>query len=242
MKVAAVAASLALALTLAQSSPALAQDCCIRPRFVSVMGTAEVNVAPDEVVLNVGVESRDKDLATAKSQHDSRVKKIIVEIRDAGVEAKNIQTSALQMTADYSEEKVPRFLAYEVSQTIVVTLKDLTKYESLMTKLLQNGVNRINSVNFLVANDRSYKDEARLKAIRAAKEKATAMAAELGQTIGKPLEIAENSGNADYFYAAANTMNVQVRASAGGGAPEESTVAPGEVTIRASVNVSFQLE
>jgi uncharacterized protein YggE len=218
--------------------PAQGQVCSIRPRLITVTGTAEVNVAPDEVVLNVGVESRDKDLAAAKSQHDSRVKKTMAETRDAGVTSKDIQTSTLQMSADYSEEKVPRFLAYEVTQTIVVTLKDLSKYESLMTMLLENGVNRINSVNFLVADDRKYKDEARLKAIRAAKEKATAMAAELGQTIGKPWEITENSANANYFLANANTFV----ASRDRAPEEESTVAPGEVTIRASVNVSFQLE
>ena len=35
--------------------------------------------------------------------------------RDAGVEAKDIETSTLRMGADYSEEKVPKFLGYEVS-------------------------------------------------------------------------------------------------------------------------------
>ncbi len=226
----------ALALACLPASSVWAQDCCVRPRSVSV-GTAEVNAAPDEVVLRLGVESRDKDLAAAKSQHDGRVKKIIAEVREAGVEAKEVQTSTLELSADYSEDKVPRFLAYEVSQSIVVTLKDLTKYEALMTKLLQDGVNRIHSVNFEVGDDRKYRDEARLRAIRAAKEKATAMAAELGQTIGKPLEISENAANANSFYAYANN-SVGTRSSA----PEESTVAPGQVTIRASVNVSFQLE
>jgi len=217
--------------------PSKAQECCARPRLIAVTGTAEVNVAPDEVVLSVGIETRDKDLALAKSQHDSRVKKIIAETRNAGVDSKDIQTSALQMSGDYSEEKVPRFLAYEVTQTIVITLRDLTKYENLMTQLLQNGVNRINSVNFLIANDRKYRDEARLKAIRTAKEKAIAMAAELGQTIGKPWEINENTANANYRLAYANTAvnGLDKRA-------DESTVAPGEVTIRASVSVSFQLE
>lgn len=218
--------------------PALAQDCRDRPRLITVTGTAEITVAPDEVVLSLAVISRDKDLAAAKVQNDNRVKKILAETHDAGVDPKNIQTSALRMSADYSEEKVPRFLAYEVTESIEITLKDLTKYESLMTKLLQDGVNQVNSVSFLVAEDRKYKDDARLKAIRAAREKATAMAAELGQTIGKPWEISENSANANYFYAVQNSYanNSDNRA------PEESTVAPGEVSIRASVNVSFQLQ
>jgi len=216
---------------------AFSQDCCLRPRLIAVTGTAEIDVAPDEVLLSVGIESRDKDLSIAKSQHDSRVRKMIAETRDVGIEPKNIHTSTLRMSADYSEEKIPRFLAYEVSQTVVVKLTDLTKYETLMAKLLQNGVNRINSVNFLVGDDRKYKDEVRLRAIRAAKEKATAMAAEVGQTIGKPWEINENSANANYFYANANAY-----LGGQGSAPQESTVAPGQVTIRASVNISFQLE
>jgi uncharacterized protein YggE len=227
--------------------PALTQDTFPRPRLISVTGTAEVNVAPDEVVLSLGVESRDRDLAIAKAQHDHRVKKLLAEAHDAGVEGKYIQTSMLQMRPDYSEEKVPRFLAYQVSQNIQVTLKDLSKYERLITKLLESGVNRVDSVEFLVAEPRKYKDEARAKAIRAAREKAVAMAAELGQTIGKPWDISEEGFNG--LFAQTNRSvqaNSYVQASSyannGSLSTEESTVAPGEVSIRASVRVSFQLE
>lgn len=219
--------------------PALAQDFQPRPRLISVTGTAEVNVSPDEAILSLGVESRDKDLTVAKSQHDRRVRKLLAEARSAGVEEKNIHTSTLQMQPEYSDEKVPRFLAYEVSQSIQVTLKDLSKYENLLTKLLESGVNRVDNVEFLVAEPRKYRDDARVKAIRAARDKATLMAAELGQTIGKPWEISEDSFDA--AFAQANNFQNSVsyyRAPA----TQESTVAPGEVSIRALVRVSFQLE
>src|SRR5258706_1679344 len=163
-----------------------AQECSPRPRLISVAGTSEVNVAPDQVVLSLGVESRDKDLSIAKSQNDARIKKLFGLARAAAVEPKDIETSTLQMGAEYSEEKVPKFLGYEVSQTTIVTLRDLSKYESLMTKVLEAGTNRVNGINFGVRDDRKYRDEARSKAIRAAKEKAVAMAADLGQTVGKP--------------------------------------------------------
>ena len=221
--------------------PAHSQDCGTQHRLITVTGTAEINVAPDQVVLNVGVESRDKDLSTAKAQHDARMKRIISDARNAGVEPKNIQTNELQMNADYSEEKVPRFLAYQVTQVVEITLKDLSKYESLTSTLLRDGVNRIDSVTFEVGETRKYKDEARLKAIRAAREKATAMAAELGQGIGKPWIILEDNATPYYYQGYANASvrhrTVQVSEEAGG-----SSVAPGEVSIRASVNVSFELQ
>jgi hypothetical protein len=61
------------------------------------------------------------------------------------------------------------------------------------------------------------------------------MAAELRQTVGKPWDISEDSFNG--AFASANSF---VCASAGKPAKDESTVAPGEVLIRASVRISFQ--
>jgi len=52
------------------------QDSFPRPRLISVTGTAEVNVAPDEVALSLGVESRDKDLSIAKAQHDGHINEV----------------------------------------------------------------------------------------------------------------------------------------------------------------------
>ena len=221
----------------ASATLSAAQECGPRPRLISVTGTSEVNVAPDQVVLSLGVESRDKDLSVAKTQGDARTKKVLRLARDAGVEPKDIETSTLRMGAEYSEEKVPKFLGYAVSQTTTITPEDLSKYESLMTKLLEAGINRVNGINFGVRDDRKYRDEARSKAIRAAKEKAVAMAADLGQTVGKPWDISEEGGWNSYQYAA----NASVSSKANRGA-DESTIAPGQVTIRASVKVSFQLE
>jgi uncharacterized protein YggE len=215
-----------------------AQECGPKPRLISVTGTSEMNIAPDQVVLSLGVESRDRDLRVAKSQNDARVKKILGLARDAGVAVKDIQTSTLTMGADYSEEKVPKFLGYQVSQTMSITLRSLSKYESLMTELLEAGVNRVNGIYFDIAETRKYRDEARSNAIRAAKEKAVAMAADLGQTVGKPWEISEESGWNSYQYAANNYVIGGQPASSS----QEPTMAPGQVTIRASVKVSFQLE
>ena len=230
--------AVALLCSFAAVASAQVQECGPRPRLISVAGTSEINVAPDQVVLSLGVESRDRDLNVAKSQNDARIKRILGLARGAGVEPKDIQTSTLTMGANYSEEKLPRFLGYEVSQTTTITLRDLSKYESLMTKLLQAGTNRVNGIYFGISETRKYRDEARSKAIHAAKEKAVAMAADLGQTVGKPLEISEEGGWNAYQYSA-NAFIPEKKARAEG---EESTVAPGEVTIRASVKVSFQLE
>lgn len=226
----------ALSLAIVPSLPA--QDTFSHPRIISVTGTTEIKVAPDEMVVILGVDSRDKDLAVAKADNDRRVKKLLSLAHAAGVQSKNIQTSALTMNPEYSDEKIPKFLDYQVSQTVTVTLTDLSKYEDLMTSWLKGGVNRVSGISFYVADPKKFREEARLKAIQAARDKAASMASQLGQQIGKPWEITEEE-DFDVFDKPVNglfsrsKMPMQV---------EDTTVAGGEVIIRALVRVSFQLE
>lgn len=225
---------------IAAVEPARAQDEGRRPRSISVSGTAEVQVPPDEALLTLAIDSTDKDLSVAKTQNDGRVRKLIALAKHAGVEEKHIQTSALTMEPEYSEEKIPKFLDFKVSQTLVVELLDLSKYDALMTDVLRAGVNRVDGLQFIVAEPRKYRDEARSKALAAAHEKAVAMAAVLGQTIGKPLEINEGD-DLEPRFSQANGY-VQARGLALGPQQEDATVASGLVAIRASVRVTFQLE
>jgi len=223
----------------------VAQESCMHPRIISVTGTAEIKVPPDEAQLTLGIDSHDKDLVVAKTSNDQRIKKVIALVHKAGVEAKNIQTSALTMGPEYTDERIPKLLGYRVSQTVVITLTDLSKYEDLMTGLLKAGVNRVDGVDFLVADPRKYREDARLKAVRAAREKATKMAAELGQSLGKPWELTEGPEPEWAAYSAGHpyaNLSVQQRSYAGSPEEEASTIAGGEVTIRSTVRVSFQLE
>lgn len=218
---------------------AVAQESCMHPRMISVTGTAEMKVPPDEVQLTLGVDSHDKDLLVAKASNDQRIKKLMALAHAAGIEAKNIQTSALTMGPEYTEEKIPKLLGYQVSQTVAITLTDVSRYEDLMTGFLKVGVNRVDGIYFLVADPRKYREDARLKAVRAAREKANKMAAELGQSLGKPWELTEEAAPEIGGHLSAN---FQVRSSFGMPEQEASTIAGGEVTIRSTVRVSFQLE
>jgi len=211
-----------------------AQDRFAHPRIISVTGLAEIAVVPDEVTLTLGIDSHDEELMLAKA--NNRMKKLLAIAYAAGIETKNIQTSALTMGPEYSDEKIPKLLGYQVSQVVAVTLTDLSKYEELMTNSLKAGVNRVSGITFLVANPKKYREEVRLKGIQAAREKAKAMAAELSQTIGKPWEITEGTD----FDAQYVTANFSIPRK--GMQEDEATVAGGEVTIRALARISFQLE
>jgi uncharacterized protein YggE len=177
-------------------------------------------------------------LEIAKLQNDRVVKKMLEVASESGVDSKYIHTSELSMGPIYTEDKIPKLIGYEVSQTIVVTLKDLSTYEALMTNFLQAGANRVNGIEFTLSDAQKYRADARANALRAAREKAVAMAAVLGQTVGKPSEISEGS-EPDVQSLQTNSFMAYDRGFA---KQVESTLPSGQVSVRASVRVRFDLE
>ena len=62
------------------------------PPQINVTGSAEVKVAPDEVDLNVSVETRSESLDEAKRQNDERISKALEFLKRDGVKDKDVQT------------------------------------------------------------------------------------------------------------------------------------------------------
>ncbi len=213
---------------------------------INVTGDAEIKVAPDEVMLILGVETGDKNMQVAKNQNDERVKRVIAMTKDFGIDPKYVQTNQIQIEPRYegSYSKY-NFIGYFIYKTIVITLKDVDKFEGVYAAALVAGVTHVEGIQFRTTELRKYRDQARALAIKAAQEKATAMAGELGQKIGEPQSIREDYSGwwSSYTTRWGNSMTQNVIQNAGGSAPsQEGTFAPGQISVSARVSVSFGLQ
>src|SRR5258708_5572458 len=167
---------------------------------ISVTGDAQVNVVPDEVIITLGIETSDKVLKTAKSENDQRVGQVIATIKDLGVPAEKIQTDYINIEPRYGDSyRQQDFVGYFVRKNLVVTLTDLTKFEDLLTGVLDAGANYLEGVQFRTTELRKYRDQARTLAIQAAKEKADALAGDIVYKVGKALSINEDSLSCGYY-------------------------------------------
>ena len=220
------------------------------PGVITVTGDAEVRVVPDEVVLTLGIETWDKELAVARRQNDQIVVEVLALISDYGVEPQHAQTDYVSIEpryrfGTYDEED---FIGYFVQKTIVVTLKDLSEFESLLVEALDLGVNHVLGIQFRTTELRKHRDEARALPIRAAQEKAVAMAGELGQKVGSPKTIYEQQSSWRSWYNAwwgsrygGGTAQNVIQEIGGGAVSAESSLAPGQITVNAKVTVTFDL-
>jgi len=213
-------------------------------RTIYVTGNAEIRVAPDEVQLTVGVETNAMSIEAARSTAETRVKAIVQAARDQGVPAEHVQSDFLNIEPRFESRQ---FLGFYARRTLVVTLRDISKFEPLLSAVLGAGANFLHGVEFRTTRLRQHRDEARRLAIVAAREKATAMAAAFNATIGDPVSIQEGSSGwwSPYgsWWGSRGGMMAQnvVQSGGGSGAPSDDALAPGQISVSASVSVTFEL-
>lgn len=221
----------------------------------TVTGTAEVQVAPDEVIFSLDVTKTDKDLQVAKRLNDETVRKILELTRRFSVAPQNVKTDYISVEMKYESVRDAKtkvydedgdevgkkiFKGYEVSKTVIVKLTDISRFEEFFAEALKAGITEVNSVKFETSKLRDNKDKARDLAMKAAREKAVAMTASVGQTVGKAVRITEgNTVKQNYNFSANATSNT---VSVGGSFSEGvATFAPGAIKVEAEVTVSFLL-
>src|SRR5262245_43447760 len=121
---------------------ALAQAADPKPS-IHVAGTAEIRVAPDEVNLRLAVETRNVQLDEAVKQNDTKTAAVLKFLKEAGIEAKDVQTDYVEIQPQYNTDRreqriVPEY--YQVQRNLGVRVRNVAKFDSILAGALRNGV------------------------------------------------------------------------------------------------------
>jgi uncharacterized protein YggE len=206
-------------------------------KVVRVTGTSDVKVVPDQAVIEIGVEKQSPSASVAKHAEDAAARGILNSLRANGIAEKDVQTTYLSLQPQSITRKGVRISYFVAEQTLSVTVRDLAKLDALLEALVRAGGNRIDSIRYETSDLRKYRDQARELAVKAAREKAHALAQALGQEIGKAQSI-EEMANYGYSSAMANGFVFAEKERDRAGEP---ATAAGQSTVSASVIVSFEL-
>lgn len=228
--------------------------------MISVSGTAQVLVVPDQVELRLGITTRNPDLLRAKAENDERIATVLNKLKGLGLSQRELQTDAIHVQPEYRTEggNPPILTGYMVQRHLVVTLKEVGKFEALLEAAIQAGANEVLNIQFCSTELRKHRDQARQMAIRAAREKGELFTQELGLTLGTATSISEQSHDnafssysyygmyGGYWQSRHSGYAMQNNISVAGGSNEPSneasnqTFAPGQIRITAVVSVQFE--
>jgi len=203
--------------------------------LVTVMGEGIVKVVPDLVTINVSVESQGKKAQEVKNANDALVDTVLQFLKKSGITRKEVQTKYVRLNKSYDYNT--KTYSYNASQSITILLLDITNYEKIISGLMESGINRIDGINFGSSSIDALKSEARIKAVADAKMKATEYANVLNQKVGKAIQISE-IGQSNPMPLYKNGMMRTMDAES----VEMETLAVGEMSIKAEINVSFELQ
>ncbi len=204
------------------------------PHTLTVTGTGEVSLTPDLAYLTLAVETRHRDLGKAVAENNQRAAQVIQALRQGGVEEKDIHTAnfSVQQDRHYDDQGNLILGPYTVTNSIVVTVRDIEKLGVLLNAALQAGANRMDNLTFGSSQIKDAQLQAKLAAIADAQKQAEAIAQQAGVTL-------EAVQSITFRYTTPVSGPVYRAEVMSAAPPAEVPVAPGEMKVTATVTMVF---
>lgn len=234
--------ALAVAILPVTTLPAAAQDqsasrlhMMSRSPTLNLSASGEVKVAPDMASLNFGVVTEHATAQEAMAANARQMTQVMQALRRAGIAERDVQTSGLNLQAqyDYVENQSPRLRGYQASNRVTVNVYDLAKLGSTVDSVVGAGVNQIEGVEFGLRDPRAAEDQARQLAVQSLQAKAALYAQALGKPLGSIRNLTESGGYVP------EPRPMFARAAM---AEASTPVAAGELSVRVNITGVYGLE
>lgn len=254
---------LVLALALA-AAPAAAQVpgpvpvVAVGNTLLTVSAEGRSQRQPDLAIFNAGVTTQGKTANEALGANSRAMSGVISALKRAGIAERDIQTSNLSISPIYSdpnreammaarvagqpyvpppEPAVARIVGYTASNNVSVRQRKLGDYGRVIDTLVAAGANQINGPSFQMDDPDPALDEARVAAMRKARERAELYARTAGLRVLRMLSISESGG----YYGPPQVMFARESSMRGTPPPPPAPVEAGEVQLTANVTILFEL-
>ncbi|RWM79544.1 MAG: SIMPL domain-containing protein [Mesorhizobium sp.] len=229
---------LALAAAIAFPAMAGATDSPPPPRIV-VTGEGEAAAAPDLALLTLSVMREAKTARAALDANNDAMASVIAAMKSAGIKERDLQTAGIQISPRYNYtnkldgSQEAELIAYQVTNTLSVRIRDIDKTGEILDKAVSLGVNQGGGISFSNEDPAATLTEARKKAVADAMAKAKTLAEAAGVSIGRVLEITDQN---------VAPPPIPMNAKAFDAARESVPVQAGENSYTVQVTVTFELK
>ena len=162
---------------------------------------------------------------------------MVVALKKAGIAAKDIQTSGLNLNAQYvyEQNQPPKLTGYQAANQVTVTVHDLKRLGAAVDATVNAGANQVNGISFGLENPTVAEDAARQEAVKAMQAKAELYAKATGYRVSRLVSLSEGGG-----YSAAPPVPMASFAKRDM-AVSGSRVEPGELNVRIDISGLYEV-
>lgn len=209
---------------------------------ITVDGEATINVDPDHASMTLGVVTNGDTVSDALRQNNIKMNGVLAAVRAQGVKQNELQTSAFSIEPQHPTDKNGQVLyneisGYQVTNSLTVTVSDLTKVGAIIDAAANAGANTSNNVVFEISNREELLDRARAAAMRNAKHKADMLANAVGARVGALITVGNTSVQSAEFESAPPPPPPPPPPPAPG-----TSILPAQLSISANVTAVFALK
>lgn len=212
-------------------------------RSISVTGTVETKIAPDQILWSVSLTDNHKDMREAKAASDERVKAVVALRKKLGVNEGDFETGTVSIRREYEHDDRGRrgaFKHFVVSRSVTIRQRDLKRFDEFLDALVASTEME---VGFSYESSRMHdvRAETRLKALAQARDKAKKMADVAGAKLGRVLTIDEHARSGGWQNPMSNAQFSYYQSTPTTDVATDRFV-PGAITVKVTVYATFQLE
>lgn len=206
---------------------------------ITISGEAEVIAVPDIAKVQISMFTEKQTVAEAQNENSKRMNDLIAAIKDLKIEEKDIKTTSYYITPEYDWTDEGRiFKGYRVSQEIEIKIRKTDVISQVLAVAGNKGADNIGSLSFEIDDLEAVKQQARIKAIENAKDKAEELAKAMDVKLGSITNFSENS----YAPLSKYDYTIEEVMSSYAGEREVAPEIPvGENQIQANVTITFEL-
>jgi uncharacterized protein YggE len=215
----------------AQVTTTLAQP--ITGTRLDINATGEVTRVPDIATISAGVTTQAATAVEAIGQNATRMERVRAALKRAGIADRDIQTASLNLAPQYRyvENQSPVLTGYQASNQLSVRFHDIRASGKILDALVGEGANQISGPNLSIEHPEAALDDARTKAVSAARTRADLYAHALGMRVVRVISVSESGGEIPRpispMYARAQV------------AEAKTSIDPGEQQLQINVAMTF---
>ncbi len=229
---------LILALALALALPAPAEE----GGALTVQGSATVELDAEYATLSVGVDTESVNVADAQQENARLMEQVIAALRDAGCAPEDMKTGGFNVYTSYAYAygdggAESRTVVYHVSNSLIITVRDISQIGAYIDAAGNAGANQMNSLTFHSSSQSEAYDRALTLACADAKAQAELLADALGVKITGIVSVTVPRDTVVYARAA-GAMKTNAAADEGA----STAILAGDLSVSATVQVVFGIE
>lgn len=206
-----------------------------KPWGLSVFGSGSVRLEPQLVRVRLTIDVLESSPDNAFRTAGTAVSRLREMLRGHEIPDASVSGSRLKLSSEYDGYGGGRkFLGYRCRASYVIETEAVDSLQQLIVDAVDAGANHVDEVVFDVRDKPAVRDEARRRAVAAARRKAEVYAQAAGVALGTVLHIQDVD-------AESWELRSGSRGHGGGGGSSDGDLAPGMVEVHAGVLLGFSL-